>query len=100
MAQPAVDIPKRELAALCRRHRVRELRLFGSAARAEARPASDLDLLVDFEPGAKVGFLALARLARELSLLLGRPVDLVPKSGLKAAIRDRVLAEAETLFAA
>jgi hypothetical protein len=58
------------------------------------REDSDIDLLVSFEPGAPVGFPALARRGRELSELLGRPVDLVPRDGLKPAIRDEVLATA------
>ena len=58
------------------------LALFGSAARGEARPDSNLDSLVEFEPTACVGFLTLARLARELEELLHRKVDLVPKDGL------------------
>jgi len=88
------------LADFCKLHQVRELALFGSAVRGELRPDSDLDILVTFAPDARVGFLTLSRMARELSELLGRPVDLVPKDGLKPAIRAAVLAEAEALFAA
>jgi predicted nucleotidyltransferase len=90
---------RQTLAEFCRRHKVQELALFGSAVRGELQPNSDLDLLVTFAPDARVGFLALSRMARELSELLGRPVDLVPKEGLKPAIREAVLAEAETLYA-
>jgi hypothetical protein len=53
---------------------------------------------VEFESGARVGFLALARASRELSAIVGRRVDLVPQGGLKPLIRDEVLAEAEVLF--
>ena len=88
------------LTDFCKLHQVRELLLFGSAARGELRPDSDLDILVAFEPEARIGFITLGRMARELSELFGRPVDLVPKDGLKPAIRAAVLAEAETLFAA
>ncbi|TWT46252.1 Nucleotidyltransferase domain protein [Phycisphaerae bacterium RAS1] len=95
-----IDALASELAALCRRHHVRELAVFGSAARGDARPDSDIDLLVEFEPSAQIGFIALARLAHELEALFGRKVDLVPKDGLKARIRDHVLAEAEVIFAA
>jgi predicted nucleotidyltransferase len=100
MGTLTLDIPRSELAELCRRHRVRELAVFGSALRPDFGPQSDLDLLVEFLPDARIGFLALARLGRELSVLLGRPVDLVPKKGLKPAIRDQVLAEAEVIFGA
>lgn len=63
-------------------------------------PNSDLDLLVQFEPDAEVGFLEYAALQRELSSALGRPVDLVSKPGLKPVIRDEVLASAQVIYAA
>lgn len=94
------EFPAAALGELCRKYRVRELALFGSAARGELRADSDLDFLVEFQPQARVGFLALAGLSRELSLLLRRRVDLVPKAGLKAAIRGRVLASSEVVYAA
>ena len=73
--------------------------LYGSVARGEDGPESDIDILVEFEPGAAIGFLAFAALQRELSGLLGRPVDLVPKNGLKAAIRQEVLSSTEVIYA-
>jgi hypothetical protein len=95
-----VPVEYEALAALCRKYQVRELAFFGSAARGEQHEGSDIDLLVEFEPEAKVGFLHFLGLAEELEALLRRKVDLVPKAGLKAVIRDRVLAEARTLYAA
>jgi predicted nucleotidyltransferase len=68
------------------------LRVFGSVARGEDSDASDIDLLVDLAPGT--GLLGLIGLQRELAELLGKEVDLVPASGLKADVRDVVLAEA------
>jgi antitoxin (DNA-binding transcriptional repressor) of toxin-antitoxin stability system len=56
--------------------------------------------LVEFEPDAQVGFVALSRMQRELAELLQRPVDLVPKEGLKPKIREAVLASAEVVYAA
>lgn len=100
MRTPLPDFPTQALVEYCKQHQVRELSLFGSAVRGELRPDSDLDLLVDFEPDARIGFMTLGRMARELSELLGRPVDLVPKEGLKPTIRAAVLAEAEALFPA
>jgi predicted nucleotidyltransferase len=88
------------LADLCTRYGVRELSIFGSAARGEAGHDSDVDLLVVFEDSAEVGLLKLAGLQRELAALFGRRVDLVPKDGLKPVLRDEVLAEAEVLYAA
>lgn len=89
-----------ELSALCRKHHVQELSLFGSHARGEARPDSDIDLLVEFEPSARVRFIAFSQLMHDLTNLLRRKVDLVSKPGLHPLIRDRVLAESEVLFAA
>lgn len=95
-----LKVSEEALAAICARHRVRELAVFGSAARGDAGPESDVDLLVVFDEGAPVGLLSLARLQRELSGLFGRPVDLVPKDGLKPALKEEVLSEAEVLYAA
>ncbi len=95
-----LEIPRDALGALCRRYGVRELCLFGSAARGELGPESDVDLLVSFDADAPVGFLALAGLQRELEALLGRAVDLVPKAGLKPLVHSEVLAEARVLYAA
>ncbi len=100
MNTQAPDLSTTALRDLCRRYQVRELALFGSAARGELRADSDLDFLVEFEPQARVGFLTLSSLSRELSSLLHRPVDLVPKAGLKPTIRGQVLAEAEVVYAA
>jgi len=88
------------VAEICRRYGVHEIAIFGSALRRDASEAHDVDLLVDFAPDAPVGFLALERLRRELSLALGKPVDLVPRNGLKPTIRDEVLRDAQVLYAA
>jgi hypothetical protein len=93
-------IPFEELTNFCRRYQVRELALFGSMLRQDYRSDSDVDLLVSFEPAARVTFLTLARMQRELEALLGHTVDLVPKDGLKPVIRDHVLATARVLYAA
>ena len=77
-----------------------KLSVFGSVARGEARSDSDVDLLVDFEPGAKVGYFAYFDLEKKLSALLNQPVDLVSKRGLKDIIRDKVMDDAEVIFAA
>jgi predicted nucleotidyltransferase len=96
----ALDISQEELAAVCRRFQVRELALFGSMLREDHSPESDVDLLVSFQPAARVTLITLARLQRELEAVLGRKVDLVSKDGLKAVIRDHVLATARALYAA
>jgi uncharacterized protein len=95
-----IEIPFEAIRTLCERYRVVELSLFGSARRADCRPDSDVDLLVEFEPDAEPTFLTLARLQRELGDALRRKVDLVPKGGLKSLIREEVLASAEVVYTA
>ena len=95
-----VQIDDAKLADLCRQYHVRELSVFGSAARGEMRPDSDIDLLVEFIPGAKVDLVDYAGLMLDLSKLIGRKVDLVSKKGLKPLIRASVLKEARLVYAA
>ncbi len=84
---------------LCERYRVKELSIFGSALREDFKTDSDIDLLVEFEPKAQIGFVTLSRMRRELSAILNRPVDLVPKGGLKPKIREIVISSAKVLYA-
>ncbi|MGE0100877.1 MAG: nucleotidyltransferase family protein [Blastocatellales bacterium] len=100
MLPETIKTKQAQLRDVCRRYRVRELSLFGSMARGDFNDQSDVDLLVEFEPDVEVGFLALSRFQRELSEILGRPTDLVPKLGLKPAIKQEVLANSELLYAA
>jgi uncharacterized protein len=95
-----LDLLREQIKEFCKRNQVQELALFGSALSTKFNEESDIDLLVTFEPGARVGFLTLARMQRELEALLGRKVDLVPKGGLKPVIRDSVLSTARVLYAA
>jgi len=88
------------LERFCRQYQVRELALFGSRLGQHHRVDSDVDLLVSFQPVARVTFLTLAKMQRELEALLGHKVDLVPKDGLKPIIRDHILATARVLYAA
>ena len=83
---------RRKMNAAAAQRGASNLRVFGSAARGEDTEASDIDLLVDLAPGT--GLLGLIGLQRELAELLGKDVDLVPASGLKADVRDVVLSEA------
>jgi len=82
-----------------RKHRVRRLSAFGSCVRGKMKPESDIDLLVEFEPDVRIGFLALSRMQRELSMIFERNVDLVPRKGLKPTIREEVLKEEVVLYA-
>jgi predicted nucleotidyltransferase len=95
-----IGVDESQLARICRRYSVRELSVFGSAARGTMRPDSDIDLLVDFLPEAEPGLLDHAGLMLDLSELLGRNVDLVSKNGLRPLIRDSVTRDARRLYAA
>lgn len=96
----SISLPKEEIADFCRRYKVRQIQLFGSALRDDFGPDSDVDVLVEFEPDAQIGFIALGRMRRKLEELLQRPVDLVPQDGLKPRIREAVLSSAEVIYAA
>ena len=95
-----IDLPIKEITALCKRYNVRELAVFGSAVKNKLRSDSDIDLLVEFEPDAQVGFITLFRMQRELSGLMHRKVDLVSKGGLKPILRQEILSAAKVLYAA
>jgi uncharacterized protein len=100
MIASQLTLPEAEIAEICRRHHVRELSLFGSAVRGEMRPDSDIDLLVDYLPDARPSLFDLIRMTNELSDLLGRKVDLGVRRALKPRYRDRILAEAQVIYAA
>ncbi len=100
MVAQSFILPKNELDEFCRQNQIKRLALFGSALRDDFRPDSDVDVLVQFEAGAQIGFISLSRMQRELSKLFKRPVDLVPQDGLKPIIRDEVLAGANEVYAA
>lgn len=89
------------LAGFCRRHHIRRLSLFGSMLRREGRADSDVDLLVEFEPGEAPGLLGLAGIEAELSALLGgRRVDLRTAHDLSRHFRSEVVRTAEAQYAA
>ena len=96
MAQ--IDIPKEDIADFCRRNRIRRLALFGSVLHGDAGADSDVDVLVEFEPGVRVG-LRFFDIQEELSDLFGRKVDLNTPNFLSRYFRDQVLKEAEDLYA-
>ncbi len=100
MGQVRVNIPKDRTAEFCRRNHIRRLSLFGSVLREDFRADSDVDVLVEFEPDARVGLIGLAGLELELGKLIGRTVDLNTPGFLCDYIRDRVLAEAEVQYEA
>lgn len=93
------NVDRARLAELCGRYGIAELSVFGSVARGEHRPDSDLDLLYELAPGQHLGF-SINRLQDELTELFDRPVDLVSESALHPALRPDVLAEARVLHVA
>ncbi|MCX6034534.1 MAG: nucleotidyltransferase family protein [Chloroflexi bacterium] len=93
-----IDIPKAEIEAFCRRNRIRRLALFGSVLRDDFGPESDVDVLVEFEPGARVGLITLAGMEIELSRLLGRKAEMHTVKGLNPHFRDEVLQVAEAQY--
>ena len=95
-----LQIPQDKVAGFCRRHRIRKLALFGSVLRDDFSPTSDVDVLVEFEPGARVGLLALARMERESSAIVSRKVDLNTEGFLSRYFLGEVLKEAEVQYVA
>jgi predicted nucleotidyltransferase len=99
-ARPAIP-PKRSLEALCRRHGVRRLGIFGSAARGDATDSSDVDLLVEFAEESRTSLFDMVRLQEELSRLFGRKVDLATPAILENPYRRRaVLKDLREIYAA
>jgi predicted nucleotidyltransferase len=98
----AAQIPTdtRELDAFCKRYQILELAVFGSALRDDFGPESDIDILVTFDPAARVSLFDLVDIADELTGIMGRRVDLVTKTGLKSNIRQSVLASSRIIYAA
>jgi hypothetical protein len=96
-----LDVSEEELAPICRRHRIRKLSLFGSRLKGTARPDSDVDLLVEFEPDAGTTLFDMARIEIELSALMnGRRVDLRTAGDLSRYFRDEVVRTAEPQYVA
>jgi predicted nucleotidyltransferase len=99
MLRAHLALPYEQIETFCRHHHIRRLALFGSVLRDDFGAESDIDVLVDFEPGHTPG-LALIRMQDELSQLLGgRSVDLVTPKFLNHRIRATILAEAEEIYA-
>ena len=94
-----IMVPKDKIADFCRRHHIRKLSLFGSVLRDDFRPDSDVDVLVEFEPGHVPG-LAFFGMEQELSEILGRKVDLNTPEFISKYYRDAALAEATPQYVA
>lgn len=92
-----IEIPKQLLADFCKQNGIRRLALFGSVLREDFTAASDIDMLVEFQEGVRVG-LSFFRMERELSEILGRKVDLNTAGFLSRDFREQVQREAEVLY--
>ncbi|MBN2501748.1 MAG: nucleotidyltransferase family protein [Anaerolineales bacterium] len=99
MTELKIDISSEILVEFCRRYQVRRLALFGSVLREDFQAASDVDILVKFDPDARVSFMTLGKMQRELEAIFQRKVDLVPQDGLKPIIREEVLSSAQEVYA-
>ena len=94
-----ISIPKDKIEDFCRRNRIVKLSLFGSVLRDDFTPRSNVDVLVEFEPTARVGFFELYDMEQELSSLLGgRKIDMNTPQGLSKYFRDKVMTTAEAQY--
>ena len=94
MNDKRIKLPNGRIAEFCKRHRIRKLSLFGSVLRGDFGPDSDIDILVEFEFGTRVGLITLAGLELELGEIIGRKVDLNTPGFLSKYYRDRIINEA------
>lgn len=100
MTRPRIEFSQDELAQLCRRHGIRRVAFFGSVLRDDFGPDSDIDMLVEFSPEAQPGW-EIVDIQREFSAFFGgHPVDFVNPKYINRRLRDRVLGEAEVVYAA
>jgi hypothetical protein len=95
-----IHIDRHQVAEFCRRHHIRKFAFFGSVLRDDFRPDSDVDVLIEFEPGHVPGLFELMAMQLEFSDMIGREADFRLPGDLSRYFRDRVIAEAEVLYAA
>ena len=99
MPRAKLRIPRAKIASFCRKHHIRRLALFGSVLRPDFGPKSDIDVLVEFEPGHVPG-LAFFGMQDELGEIFGRKVDLNTPGFLSKYFREQVQKEAKELYVA
>lgn len=93
-----ISVDREKIADFCRRHHIRKFALFGSVLRDDFRPDSDIDVLVEFEPGATPGLIRLAGMEIDLTEMLGRKVDLRTPAELSRYFRQEVVETAEVQY--
>jgi predicted nucleotidyltransferase len=98
VVRPKIDIPRDRLAELCRRHRIHRLAFFGSVLRDDFGPSSDVDMLVEFEPGYSPGW-DIIHVEEDFSRLFGgRKVDMLNPKYINRRLKDRILGSAVTQY--
>ncbi len=101
MVTEKLGVSQEQIEAFCRKWKVKELAIFGSALRDDFGPDSDVDVLVDLQPGHGLTLFDWVDMIEELKAIFGRDVDLVSKKGLKNPLRRReILRTAEVVYAA
>jgi predicted nucleotidyltransferase len=98
MGDARISIPKDKISEFCEQNQVRRLSFFGSVLREDFGPDSDVDILVEFEPGTRMGLIRLSGLEIELGKIIGRKVDLNTPGFLNKYYRDQILAEADVQY--
>ncbi len=98
MAQCHIHVASDQIKDFCKKHSIQKLSFFGSVLRDDFGPDSDVDILVEFVPGTRVGFIRLAGMEQELSALIGRKVDLRTPAELSRYFRDDVLRTAKVEY--
>lgn len=99
MSRAAIPIPREAIAEFCRRHHIRKLSLFGSVLRDDFGPESDIDVLIEFEPGKTPSLFDLGGMQQELMAMFGRMVDLKTPGFLSEYMRQRVEQQSEVQYA-
>ena len=99
MDKASAALPKEKIAEFCRRNHIRRLALFGSVLRDDAKPGSDIDFVVEFDPAHIPGLIRLAGMEIELTELLGRKADLRTPQDLSRYFRQEICDSAEVQYA-
>jgi len=93
-----INFTKEQIREFCAKNHIKRFAFFGSVLRDDFRPSSDIDILVDVDPEAKIDLIEMARMELELTEMLGRKVDLRTPQDLSKYFRDKVVAEAKVLY--
>jgi len=98
MIEQHLSLPRAAIAEFCQKHHIRKLSLFGSVLRDDFRPDSDIDVLVEFEPDAKVSLFDMGGMQMDLTDLFGREVDFLTMGFISPRIRQKILDSSEVIY--